>query len=98
MIFLVSLIPAGFFSIFLFSRIFPDMRPKPLIAYSKVVTMALAFISLTVFALVLINGSAISPVLGTENFGFSIKLDPLSVFMSTLISVLGYFVLRFSYN
>ena len=98
-IYIISLIPAIFFSIFLLSRIFPGMRPKALINYTKVATLAAAFISLFVFGSVVINGAgASSPILGNSMFGFSIKLDALSAFMSTLISVLGYFVLRFSFN
>ncbi|MEY3370389.1 MAG: hypothetical protein RLZZ361_1059 [Cyanobacteriota bacterium] len=95
---LVSLIPIAYLSIFLLSRFYSGIRPKILINYSKAITSICAILAPILFCVVLFIGPSGSPILGNNFWGFSLKIDNLSMLMLCLISVLGFFVLRFSYN
>lgn len=95
---LAGIIPGAFLSIFIFSRLYPGLRPKILINFTKIITSTNAFLAPILFLSVIIFGNSQSPVLGNSMFGFSLRLDALSGIMLSLISVLGFFVLRFSYN
>jgi uncharacterized protein YbcC (UPF0753/DUF2309 family)/NADH:ubiquinone oxidoreductase subunit 5 (subunit L)/multisubunit Na+/H+ antiporter MnhA subunit len=95
---LVGFVPFAYLSIFLLSRFYSGIRPKILIDYSKTITSICAILAPILFCVVLFIGPSDSPIFGNNFWGFSLKIDNLSIFMLSLISVLGFFVLRFSYN
>ncbi|GAA5020378.1 NADH dehydrogenase [Marivirga lumbricoides] len=48
--------------------------------------------------LVYLKGTLQTPTLGWDGLGFSLRLDPLSITMLLMISLLGFIILRFSRN
>lgn len=48
--------------------------------------------------LVFTEGNTFTPLVGIHGLGFSIRLDPLSATFLTMISILGFVILRFSDN
>lgn len=55
-------------------------------------------ISLISIALIYIYGEIVSPLLGWNGLGFSIRLDMLSVLIMTMITILGLVIMRYSEN
>lgn len=54
--------------------------------------------SLASLIIVLNSGTLHTPLLGYEGLGFSLRLDTLSTSMLTMISILGFVILKFSNN
>ena len=63
-------------------------------------TAAIASVVVTVLALVVLvaNGAGTSPTIGIREFGFSSRIDTLSIVMLLLVAAVGWVVLRFSRN
>ena len=62
------------------------------IGWVAVVTSLLSILPL------LLKGTLESPLIGSQNLGFSIRLDPLTVTMLNMISILGAVIIRFTKN
>jgi NAD(P)H-quinone oxidoreductase subunit 5 len=99
---LVSLIallsPAVFVATALASWFQPGFKPKQLITLSK----AASIISLFIALFIGINGYQQplieSALIGLADFGFSIRLDSLSIIMLGMISLLGFIIVKYSIN
>ena len=76
----------------------PGFRPKQIIAISKAATVISlvisAFIAVTIYQYKLIQ----SKLLGFADFGFSIRLDSVSVVMLSMISLLSFIIVKYSIN
>ena len=70
-----------------------DRRAALLCETASVLTMA---ISLATLAALLMHGPGTSPTYGYNSFGFSSRIDALSIVMILLVSFVGWVVLRYS--
>ena len=74
----------------------PGMRPRGLIRLTEAAgLLALAAAVLSALAL-MVWGPATSPLIGAGGVGLSARLDAVSVTMLTLVSFIGWIVLRYS--
>lgn len=92
------LAPLLFLTIGLFS--IPRGGKRPLFLKFMSSGTALLSIGLSLYAswITYQLGIVQSPLMGKMGLGLSIRLDPLSVVMFTMISLLGYIIIRFSKN
>ncbi len=90
--------PLSFVGIAIASWFQPGFKPKQVITMGKVVTaitLALVlFISINVYQHTLIQ----SELIGIADFGFSIRLDSVSIIMLAMISLLGFIIVKYSVN
>ncbi|MCA1752470.1 MAG: hypothetical protein LC670_11915 [Flavobacteriales bacterium] len=76
----------------------PGMRPAGVIGLSKVAGIAgIASAALCAY-LIIDHGPLLSEGLTYANLGFSLRLDALSVLIFSMINLIAFIVLRFSYN
>lgn len=76
----------------------PGSRPQPVLdgtAWASVLGLAVAPVLILLTATA-DGGARVSPLLGAEGLGLSIRLDALSVTIFTMVALLGFVVLRFS--
>lgn len=94
----VLLAPAAFASTAIVSWFQPGFQPRLI----KTMSMVSAIISILVAAisclLVFENGMLQSELIGAYGFGFSIRLDSVSVIMLSMISLLAFIIIKFSRN
>lgn len=76
----------------------PGCRPKQIIALSQIDTLMSVFIVGLCSFFVSRMGLVESALWGWEGIGFSIRLDALSLMMSGMIALLGFVIVKFSYN
>ena len=90
--------PLVFVAVALASWFQPGFRPKQIIRLSKaatVISMVIAaFISIQVYRQTLIE----SELIGLADFGLSVRLDALSIIMLSMISLLGFIIVKYSIN
>lgn len=82
----------------LFGYANPGIRPASVLTAARIAT--LASLGLAVFAAIFVAtaGAATSALIGLAGWGFSIRLDALSVTLFTLVSFIGVIVVQFSRN
>lgn len=95
---LVLASPAAFAFIALVSKFQPGTKPKQLIQLSSVAS----FISLLLAALsgffVFVHSMLEADLIGFYGIGIGTRLDAISVIMFGMIALIGFIVLKFSYN
>ena len=64
----------------------------------RTATLSAFLLSLVAAVMVFRGGLLVSPVLGINDVGLSLRLDPLSLFMLWLVAFLGVFLVQFSRN
>jgi len=88
--------PAAFVLVSVLSIGQPGPRPR-LLEWASGAAAGFAIIVAAVAAwLVFKHGVMQSPVLGVDNLGFAIRLDPLSALIFAMIALLGFNIVRFS--
>ncbi|MFP4293732.1 MAG: proton-conducting transporter membrane subunit [Cyclobacteriaceae bacterium] len=97
-ILLILLSPALLALVAIVSYLQPGLRPRLVIRMSKTVSIINIFIAaLSAYAVVRYQ-LLVSDTFGYAGLGFSVRLDPLSVLMLGMISLLAFVVIRFSSN
>jgi NAD(P)H-quinone oxidoreductase subunit 5 len=90
--------PASFVATAIASWLQPGLRPGSV----KFMGVSSALISIVVAAIsglfVMQHGLLESATIGVSGLGISIRLDPISMLMSSMIAILGFIVVRFSLN
>lgn len=81
-----------------FARWQPGLRPGPVRVASIAAAGMSAGAAVAFVALVALHGPQTSPLLGIGGVGLSLRLDPLSVAIYTMVSFVGLIVVRFSCN
>ncbi len=97
-ILIVVLSPVLFTLTAIASRFQPGIRPKELINISKIVSLMGIILALIGAGIVYQNGLLESSTIGYSNLGLSIRLDALSILIFTMINLIGFIVLKFSFN
>jgi len=97
---LVSLVsPIAFVTTAIVSWFQPGMRPEFMKGISTLTTVVSIIVATVCAYLVFVNGLLeTSLLIGMNQIGFSIRLDPLSVLMLSMISLIGFIVVKFSLN
>lgn len=72
------------------------LRPRRLPRFSEWAAFAAFLISAVTAALLVIDGPGTSPLIGVLGVGLSVRLDAVSAIMLTLVSLIGWVVMRFS--
>lgn len=76
----------------------PGFKPKQVIAMSKAATiLSMLLVAVSCFY-VFEHGLIQSGLIGINGFGFSIRLDSVSMLMLGMISLLGFIIIKFSIN
>lgn len=73
-------------------------KTSTLIKISKATSLQNISISIVMLVLVFNNGLIESGFIGFEKLGFSLRIDQLSAIIFTMISIISFVVLKFSYN
>ena len=90
--------PAAFLIAAIASWFQPGLRPQKVITISKIATI-ISLIIVTISCISAFKFSLLeSNLIGINNFGFSIRLDSLTVIMLTMISLLAFIIIKFSIN
>ena len=76
----------------------PGRRPATLLRMAEMGALAAIAASIAACVILVLNGAATSPTIGTEAFGLSIRLDAVSAIMLTMVAIIGWVVLRYSAN
>lgn len=69
-----------------------------LISLAKVGVFLNFIASIIAIGLIVSNGLTEIKILGFQSFGFTVRLDSLSVIMYTMVAIIAFVVLRFSFN
>lgn len=96
--FIVVLSPVVFAITALFSWFQPGFRPVMLKRLGTISTTVSILISIICSILVIRYGYLQTELLGINRFGFSLRLDALTVIMLLMISLLGFIIVKFSLN
>lgn len=96
--FIALIAPAAFLATAIASWYQPGYKPKFMISISKLSTIIGLLVSLICGISVYNHGTLESPLVGIANLGFSIRLDALSTLMISMISLLGFIIVKFSAN
>ena len=96
--FLPLLAPLALVAAYVASRGAPGRRPAGVLAAARAATLAALAVALVSAALVVAFGAATSPLLGVAGVGLSVRLDPLTAVMFTLVTFVGAIVVQFSRN
>jgi len=90
--------PLAFVAIAIASWFQPGFKPKQIITMGKTVTVIslaiVLYLSINVYQHALIQ----SELIGIGDFGFSLRLDSLSIIMLAMISLLGFIIVKYSVN
>lgn len=78
------------------ARSTPGARPGSLPKMAELATLVIFAISLLSVGLVLLYGGGTSALLGAWGIGLSVRLDAVSLTMLTLVSFIGWVVMRYS--
>jgi NAD(P)H-quinone oxidoreductase subunit 5 len=76
----------------------PGKRPAKLLRFAELGALAAIAASVASAVMLVVEGAATSPILGTTAFGLSIRLDAVSATMLVMVAVIGWVVLRYSAN
>jgi NAD(P)H-quinone oxidoreductase subunit 5 len=76
----------------------PGRRPANLLRFTETAALVAIAASIASAVMLVIEGAATSPALGTEALGLSVRLDVVSAVMLVMVSVIGWVVLRYSAN
>lgn len=95
---IVSFSPLLFFTTYLFSKFSPGLRPNALLKLSLFSGSFSILASIFAIWWVYQTGLQESPLIGMAGLGLSIRLDPLSVLMFTMIALLAFIIIKFSAN
>jgi len=74
----------------------PGPRPQGLIRATGLAAYVGLAVAAVLAVLVATNGALVTPLLGVEGLGASIRLDALSVLIFSMVALLGVVILRFS--
>jgi NAD(P)H-quinone oxidoreductase subunit 5 len=96
--FLPLLAPLALVAAYVASRGAPGRRPAGVLAAARAATLAALALALASAALVVAFGAATSPLLGVAGVGLSVRLDPFTAVMFTLVTFVGAIVVQFSRN
>jgi len=72
------------------------LRPGRLPRFSELAALATFLVSAATTAFLVIDGPGTSPLIGVLGVGLSVRLDAVSAIMLTLVSLIGWVVMRFS--
>lgn len=98
LLFLILLAPAIFIVTAILSFFQEGIRPTSIKKMAKASTLISLFSASISVYLAVNNGLVESSLLGINNFGLSIRIDALSSLMFTMIAIIGFIVVRFSFN
>jgi NAD(P)H-quinone oxidoreductase subunit 5 len=76
----------------------PGLRPRGIIQISRIASILGIIVALVLSLFLLEQELFESPLLGYAELGVSLRLDALSGIMLVMISLLGFIILRYSYN
>ncbi|XLS27940.1 proton-conducting transporter membrane subunit [Flavobacteriaceae bacterium M23B6Z8] len=80
------------------SRFYPGIRPKPLKTLSKIATITSIIVAAICSYFVIQYNLLETSFVGIYDIGFSLRLDSLSILMLGMIALLGFIVVRYSFN
>jgi NAD(P)H-quinone oxidoreductase subunit 5 len=78
------------------AHMFPSARPRLLLLAARLATIGAVIVASLLAWFVWNGGPVSSPTIGGSGFGFSLRLDPVSVVMFGLVAFVGAVVVRFS--
>jgi NAD(P)H-quinone oxidoreductase subunit 5 len=97
---LISFLPLCAPALILLAAVFAvgakSVRPKGFVNLAQGVAFGAFIITLASCAVLLILGPQTSALIGVSGFGFSVRLDALSVIMMALVSFIGWIVVRYA--
>lgn len=80
------------------SWFYPGIRPKPLKTLSKIAIVTSIIVAAICSYFVIQYNLLETTFIGIYDIGFSLRLDSLSIMMLAMISLLGFIVVRYSFN
>ncbi len=95
---IILISPLLYFTVAAISRIDSGLRPSVLKRLSNVVSLFSIALSVFCGLLVFEFGLLESKLIGLNELGLSVRLDTVSILMFSMIALLSFIVLRFSYN
>lgn len=90
--------PTAVLAVALLSLVQPGLRPRLVLASSRVATLVAVAVAIAATLVVLRYGALTGPLIGVAGIGISVRLDALSAVMFLLVSFIGVIVVRFSGN
>lgn len=90
--------PALMILVALCALFMPGRRPARLLQLSELGALAAILVAIGCAVLLVLNGAATSPTLGSDIVGLSLRLDVVSTTMLVMVAVIGWVVLRYSAN
>ncbi len=95
---LALLAPALLVAVALLALVRPGLRPRPVLAASRLATITGLILALLAAALVVVHGPLTSVLIGSAGLGLSVRLDAVSCSMFVLVAFIGLIVIQYSRN
>lgn len=97
-VFLGYLAPLSLLAVGLWAWLRPGLRPFPIFTVARAAALLSLGVALGGTTAVILQGPLVSPVIGLGEFGFSLRLDALSLVMLWLVAFVAVLVIQFSRN
>ena len=74
----------------------PRLRPYNILKLAEAAAVAAVFLALAACVLLPLRGTGVSPLIGRDGIGASVRLDAVSASMMTLVAFIGWVVIRYA--
>ncbi|RIA56132.1 NADH-quinone oxidoreductase subunit L [Dichotomicrobium thermohalophilum] len=90
--------PLALLAVWVYAQSAPGMRPRGLLDFARVATLAALAIAVVAGVSVALYGPLTTPTIGSEGLGLSLRLDAVSAVMFLLVAFVGAIVVEYSRN
>jgi NAD(P)H-quinone oxidoreductase subunit 5 len=74
----------------------PGLRPRPLPKLAEAAALVAVLVALISLCALILHGPGVSPLIGLQGVGLSVRLDAVSVVMLLLVAFIGWVVVRYA--
>lgn len=95
---MMYIVPASLLFIGFLVRVGIMQSVEQVFQIGRATTTGLFILSFIATAIIFFTGAIVSPIIGIDNIGISLRLDALSIALWWLVSFMGMFIIQFSRN